>query len=79
MRIGALQQSDYGWLAVLAVVAAAEVSACPGQMLSHAMVRYKAAHPVVVTAVVLTTAAHLLEWIPPPVDPFHRLACWFGK
>jgi hypothetical protein len=72
VKLTGLQQADYGWLAVLAVVVAAEATAGPNQMLSHGVVRYKAAHPVLTTAVVLTTAFHLLEWIDPEVDPYHR-------
>lgn len=72
-RVGGLQQSDYGWLAVLGVIVAVEVAGAQReQMLSHAMVRYKAAHPVLTTAAVLTTAFHLLEWLDPDVDPYHR-------
>lgn len=71
VRIGELQQGDYGCLAVLAVVLAVEVAGAQRQqMISHAVARYKRAHPVVTTAVVLTTAFHLLEWLDPDVDPF---------
>lgn len=72
MRLTGLRQADYGWLAVAAVVVVAEVTAGPDEMLSHGAARYKAAHPVLTTAVVLTTAAHLLEWLPDGVDPYHR-------
>jgi hypothetical protein len=45
-------------------------------MISHAVARHKRVHPVLTTAVVLTSAAttvcHLLEWIDPDVDPYHR-------
>lgn len=73
VKLTGLQQSDYGWLAVLGVVAVVEiVGAERQQMLSHATVRYNAAHPIVTTSVVLTTAAHLLGWIPAEVDPYHQ-------
>lgn len=73
VQMTGLQQADYGWLAVLGVVVAVEVAGSRReQMLSHASVRYQAAHPVVTTGVVLTTAAHLLGWLPADVDPFHR-------
>lgn len=73
MRAGGLQQSDYGWLAVLGVVVAVELAgASREQMLSHATGRYNAAHPVITTGVVLTTAAHLLGWLPVGVDPYHQ-------
>lgn len=73
MRITRLRQADYGWLAVAAVVVAAEVTAAPDEMLSHGAARYKAAHPVLTTSVVVITAAHLLEWLSPEVDPYHRV------
>ncbi|SBS73758.1 Gp37 (modular protein) [uncultured Mycobacterium sp.] len=73
MRVGGLQQSDYGWLAVLGVVVVVELAGAQReQMLSHATVRYKATHPVLTTGVVLTTAAHLLGWLDPEIDPYHR-------
>lgn len=73
MRLTGLQQADYGWLAVAAVVVVVEVAGAEReQMLSHATSRYKAKHPVLTTAVVLTTAAHLLGAIPARVDPFHQ-------
>lgn len=73
MRAGRLQQSDYGWLAVLGVIVVVEVAGAQReQMLSHATVRYYAAHPVLTTGVVLTTAAHLLGWLPVGVDPYHQ-------
>jgi hypothetical protein len=75
VKLTGLRQADYGWLAVAAVVVAAEVTAGPGEMLSHGAARYKAAHPVLTTSVVVVTAAHLLEWLPQNVDPYH---CTYG-
>jgi hypothetical protein len=72
VKLTGLQQSDYGWLAVLGVVVVAEVTGGSDQMLSHGAARYKAAHPVLTTTIVLTTAFHLLEWLDDEVDPFHR-------
>ena len=73
VRMSGLQQSDYGWLAVLGVVAVVEVvGAERKQMLSHATIRYNTAHPIITTGVVLTTAWHLLGWLPESVDPFHQ-------
>lgn len=73
MRVGGLQQSDYGWLAVLGVVVAVELAGADReQMLSHATLRYQTAHPILTTSIVLTTAAHLLGWLPMAADPYHR-------
>lgn len=73
MKLTGLQQSDYAWLTVLGVVVVVEIAgADDDQMLSHAVARYKRAHPVLTTAVVLATAFHLLEWLDPDADPFHR-------
>lgn len=52
-------------------VLAYEIVAPPGELLSHAVARIHDAHPWLTPAVVIVTAAHLLEWIPPAVDPFH--------
>lgn len=77
MRLSGLQQSDYGCLALAGVVVAIEIAGAKNQqMISHAVARHKRAHPVLTTTVVLASAAmtvgHLLEWIDPEVDPFHR-------
>lgn len=73
MKLTGLQQSDYGWLTVLGVIVVVEIAgADDDQMLSDATVRYKAAHPVLTTAVVLTTAAHLIHALPREIDPFHQ-------
>ena len=77
MRVGGLQQGDYSILVVAAVAVAVEVAGAKNQqMISHAVARYKRAHPVLTITVVLasaaTTVCHLLEWIDPEVDPYHR-------
>lgn len=71
--------AGHAW-AVLAVgVSAYEVCCRPGELLSHGVDRARARHPladVAVHAAVLVTAAHLLRWLPPKVDPYtalHRL------
>lgn len=73
MRLTGLRQADYGWLAVAAVVVVAEITAAEGEMLSHGTARYRRAHPVLTTSMVLTTAMHLLDVLPCCVDPFHQV------
>ena len=77
MRITGLQQGDYGCLLVAVVAIGVEVAGAKNQqMISHAVARHKRTHPVATTAVVLaaatTTVCHLLEWLDPNADPFHR-------
>lgn len=74
-----LQYDDYGWLAVLGVVVTVEVFAPPGKMLSHGAARYKAAQPVLTTAVIGYLAGHLLGLVPPYVDPLSRVAKAIGR
>lgn len=74
-----LQYDDYGWLAVGAVVVAVEAFAPRGKMLSHGAARYKAARPVLTTAVIGYLAGHLLGLIPARLDGLSRFAKALGR
>jgi membrane protein implicated in regulation of membrane protease activity len=74
-----LQYDDYGWLAVGAVVLAAEIAAPPGRLLTEGACRYKRRRPITWTAVVMTTALHLVGWLPKRVDPIHLFAKACGR
>lgn len=74
-----LRQADKAWLALLGVIVVIELVADDDEMLSHGAARYKQSHPVITTAVVCTTAAHLLSWLPPDYDPYHRLFGWLRR
>ena len=63
-----------GWTLVAGVVIAIDATARPGHTLSEAVDRGLAAHPKATTAAVLLVTSHLLNILPPAVDPLHRLA-----
>jgi hypothetical protein len=45
----------------------------PGETISDGVGALKSAQPVAVVTVTAVTAAHLLDWLPPAVDPFRWL------
>jgi hypothetical protein len=71
-----VKHADYAWLALAAGVVTYERYAPPGQLLSEAMDRYRASHPIIARAAVCYLALHLLRAIPRRVDPLHRVATW---
>ena len=73
-----LRQADKGWLGLLTFIVVYELTCDDGELLSHGASRYRAAHPVLTTSVVVVTAAHLLELIPDRVDPFSALFRWLN-
>lgn len=61
-------------VAVLALLALIhELLAQENQLLSHAFDRWLEKHPRLVWAVVLVTVLHLLNVMPPKIDPYHRV------
>lgn len=65
---------ERAWLVLAVAVALYEIAAPKDQLLSEAVDRWLAKRPWMTRAVVVLTAAHLLNLIPQRVDPFHRLA-----
>lgn len=65
-----LRPSDKAWIALFAGVAAWDILAPPGEMLSEAVDRYIVDHPIIVTTAVGITAAHLLNLLD------RRPWCW---
>lgn len=74
-----LQYDDYGWLAVLGVVAVVEGGAPPGKMLSHAAARYRATQPWLAIPFIVYLAAHLLGCWPTRFDVLSQIARACGK
>lgn len=65
-----LRQGDLGWLALVAGVIAYELKADDGELLSEAVDRYLVRRPVLTTAIIVMTAAHLANAIPERLDPY---------
>lgn len=57
-------------MALAAAVAVYEIAADDGEMLSHAVDRWLESHPIITWTAITVTAAHLLNLLPPRVDPF---------
>lgn len=49
------------------------------ELISVAVARYKQTRPMLTTAVVIVTAAHLLEWLPSWADPFHGFGVFLQR
>lgn len=59
-----------GWLAILTVAGVFEALALDGELLSHGVDRALVSHPWLTRGVIIVTAMHLLNTIPPRADPF---------
>lgn len=68
-----LRPSDKAWLALAAGVAAWELYAPEGELLSEAADRWMLTHPWITRVCVATIAAHLCNAIPNRYDPLHLL------
>jgi hypothetical protein len=71
-----MRSAERAWVALGVGVAAYEVLARDGELLSHQVDRWLETHPVVTTAVVTFTAAHLLNILPPKADPWVWMFAW---
>lgn len=72
----AVRSSERAWIALGVGVAVYEIFARDGELLSHQVDRWLESHPIITTAVISLTAAHLLNWIPPAADPWARAFNW---
>lgn len=64
--------ADWAWIALAAGVLAYDATCPPGETLSEGMTRYHRARPWVTRAAVAYIVAHLLDWLPEPVDLLHH-------
>lgn len=62
------------WALLFAITTAHELTARPGELLSHEVDRSLARHPVLTIAVGAVTVAHLYNLLPERIDPFNRVA-----
>lgn len=68
-----------GWLAVGAVVGLHELLCDTNQTLSEGVDTALEKHPVAVTLAVGTVALHLLNVLPPKIDPIHQASEWLKR
>lgn len=61
------------WLAIALGVTVYEAAAPKGELLSEGVDRALEAHPFLTHAAIGVTALHLLNILPPKLDPFNRL------
>jgi hypothetical protein len=69
----------WGWIALAVLVAAADTT---GERTMSDAFREASRHPVLGPPVIAgwcVLTAHLLGYLPPRLDPFHRLTCYRGR
>lgn len=69
-----MHRGDWAWSAIAAGVIAYEASCPPGELLSEAVDRYRAARPIATHLAVGYLALHLLRRWPARADPLTVLA-----
>lgn len=74
-----LMTGTRGWTLVAGVVVAIDATARPGETLSEQMDRWLVTHPKLTIGGTLLIAGHLLNILPPAVDPVHRLAVLIAR
>ncbi len=74
-----IRPADRAWLALAVGVAAYEVLAREGEMLSHSYDRWLINHPVLTWSATIVTAAHLLNLLPSQMDPYQWGFLIMGK
>lgn len=70
---GPVLSGSQAWLVIAGFVFAHDLTCPKGQLLSEAVDRGLEKHPVLTTAAIAVTAAHLLNRLPIQLDPFHWL------
>lgn len=71
-----MRAAERAWIALGVAVLAYEVVARDDELLSHQVDRWLEAHPVLTSAAVTVTAAHLLNVLPTKADPWVWLFAW---
>ena len=74
-----MRPGDRAWLVLAAGVAAWDIIAPPGEMLSDASFRYSRTHKVVWHCTVIYFAGHLMHVWPKRYDPLSALARTCGR
>ncbi len=68
-----MRSADRAWLILGVSVVVYEVAAEDGELLSEACDRYLANHPWLTRTIVGALALHLINAVPPALDPIHQL------
>lgn len=71
-----MRSAERAWFALGIAVLVYEVMAGEGELLSHQVDRWLDAHPILTTAAVTLTAAHLLNVLPSKADPWVWMFAW---
>lgn len=66
---------DWAWIGILAY----ELFCPPGEMLSESLDRKLERMPRLTEALIVYTALHCANRLPPRVDLFHQAARWLGR
>ena len=74
-----MRTSDRAWIILAASIVTYEVIAQPDELLSEAVDRYLDSRPWLTRLIVAVVSAHLLNFIPPRLDPLHLIAQHFTK
>lgn len=69
-----MRHGDAAWLSLAVGVAAYEMAAPEGELLSEAVDRYRRRHPILTEALICYLALHLLRRLPDRIDPLHQIA-----
>lgn len=71
-----MRAAERAWFALGIGVLAYELMAREGELLSHQVDRWLESHPVLTTAAITVTAAHLLNLLPTKADPWVWMVAW---
>lgn len=74
-----MRSSERAWIVLGVGILGYEVLAKEGELLSEQIDRWLERHRFFTTAAVMITAAHLLNWLPKRVDPFHLVFSGRGR
>jgi type II secretory pathway component PulF len=71
-----MRPSERAWVALGVGVIAYELLARDGELLSHQVDRWLDRHPIITTAAIAVTSAHLLNFLPQRLDPWAWAFAW---
>jgi hypothetical protein len=69
-----VRSSERAWVVLIIGIVGYEILAKEGELLSEQIDRWLERHKLFTTAAITITAAHLLNWLPARLDPFHLVS-----